>query len=282
MATDSTPCCRRRNPALVAAHMVLLLAIAAGDLAPNNRGTVHAASGPAAECVILLHGLGRTNHSMDKMADALSDSGYLTVNLDYPSREQRIEVLAETTIPPGIDQCMQGDASRIHFVTHSMGGILVRYYLAHHPVARLGRVVMLSPPNQGSEAADELKETPLYRWINGPAGQQLTTGPDSLPARLGPVHYPVGIITGNQSAFYDAWTADIIPGENDGKVSVARARVQGMTDFLVLPYTHTFIMTAPEVIAQTRYFLRHGHFQGGAADDGQATPDRRVPFQPGG
>ena len=214
MATAGRPCCRRCGPAPVAARVFLLLALAAAGLVANTWSTAHAASGPAAECVILLHGLGRTNHSMDKMADALSDSGYLTVNLDYPSREQRIEVLAENTIPQGIDQCAQGDASRIHFVTHSMGGILVRYYLAHHPLARLGRVVMLSPPNQGSEAADVLKETPLYRWFNGPAGQQLTTGPDSLPARLGPVHYPVGIITGNQSAFYDAWMADIITAPN--------------------------------------------------------------------
>lgn len=280
MGTYSTLFSKRSAP--VAARMVLLLAIAAGGLMTITSSIIHAAPDPVSECVILLHGLGRTNHSMDKLSDALSAAGYLTVNMDYPSREQRIETLADATIPQGIDQCMQGDASRIHFVTHSMGAILVRYYLAHHPVEQLGRVVMLSPPNQGSEVSDELKDIPLYRWINGPAGQQLATGPAGLPATLGPVHYPVGIITGNQSAFYDAWLADMIPGENDGKVSVARARVQGMSDFLVLPYTHTFIMTAPEVITQTLYFLRHGHFQGNVAGDGQEAPGSKKPDQSGG
>jgi pimeloyl-ACP methyl ester carboxylesterase len=215
----------------------------------------------ATECVVLLHGLGRTYRSMADMTEALEAAGYATANLNYPSRDYRIEVLANTVLPRGIDQCERQGASRIHAVTHSMGGILVRYYLAQHEMEQLARVVMLSPPNQGSEAAEALKDVPLYKWVNGPAGQQLGTGPGSLPVSLGPVHYPVGVITGNRAAFFDTWLAEMIPGESDGKVSVARAKVEGMTDFLVLPYAHPFIMTEPEVITQTLHFLQHGRFE---------------------
>jgi hypothetical protein len=141
-----------------------------------------------------------------------------------------------------------------------MGGILVRYFLTRNPIPGLRHVVMISPPNQGSEAADSLRNWGVYQWLNGPAGQQLVTGPEGLPGRLGPVDYPVGIITGNRSSFFDFWLSDIIPGEDDGKVSVARARVEGMADFLVLPYSHPFIASEEVVIIQTLYFLRHGKF----------------------
>lgn len=214
----------------------------------------------ARECVILLHGLGRTYRSMEPMARALAAAGFKTVNLDYASREHPIEQLAMAVIPQGLDRCSAQGAGRIHFVTHSMGGILVRYYLSQRTISGLGRVVMLSPPNQGSEVTDALQDTAFYQWLNGPAGQQLGTGPGSFVIRLGPVRYPVGVITGSTHAFFDFWLADLIPGTNDGKVSVARAKVEGMADFLALPYSHPFIMEESEVIQQTIYFLQYGRF----------------------
>ncbi|MCG6967482.1 MAG: alpha/beta fold hydrolase [Chromatiaceae bacterium] len=229
------------------------------------------------ECVALLHGLGRTHRSMADMAEALQAAGYATVSIDYPSREQPIEALADSAVPDSIERCEQLGADRIDFVTHSMGGILLRYYLARHRVALLGRVVMLSPPNRGSEVTDALRNDALYLWYNGPAGQQLGTDPASLPSRLGPVEFPLGVITGDRVAFYDLWLGRMIPGPNDGKVSVARAQVEGMTDFLVLPYGHTFIMDEPEVISQTLHFLRHGRFRHDAAapqDPGSTVDDQ--------
>ena len=228
------------------------------------------------DCVVLLHGLGRTHRSMDGMAEALRAAGYATVNIDYPSREGPIEDLAPRAVGAGIADCERLDARRIHFVTHSMGGILVRFHLAQHGPPRLGRVVMLAPPNQGSEVADALRQEPWYAWYNGPAGQQLGTGQGSVPQGLGPVDFPLGVITGDRVAFFDQWLADQIPGPNDGKVSVARARVQGMRDFLVLPYAHSFIMREPEVIEQTVQFLGHREFgrqarQAGAAPDHAAS-----------
>ena len=120
---------------------------------------------------------------------------------------------------------------------------------------------MLSPPNQGTEAADALRDDAFYRWWNGPAGQQLGTGPDGIAARLGAVTYPVGIITGTEHAFFDAERAKLIPGPNDGKVSVERAKVAGMTDLRVIPATHTFIMNDDEAIFQALHFLRYERFR---------------------
>lgn len=219
-----------------------------------------AVEGRGEECVVLLHGLARTDRSMKDMATALAEAGYTTVNLRYPSREKTIEQLAVEVIPEGLGRCREAGSETVHFVTHSMGGILLRYYLSLHPIPELGRVVMLSPPNQGSAAADVMLNNPVYVWFNGPAGLELGTGPDGIAARLGPVDFPLGIITGNRAAFFDSWLSEMIPGEDDGKVSVDRAKVEGMTDFLMLPYSHSFIMEEKEVIAQTLYFLRHGMF----------------------
>jgi triacylglycerol lipase len=171
----------------------LLLALPAVDADSQSEP---AARGP--ECVILLHGLGRTSRSLNKMADALQAAGFRAVNLDYPSRRKTIQELAPETIERGLSRCAKMRASTVHFVTHSMGGVLVRYYISHHRPENLGRVVMLSPPNRGSEAADHLQDTALYKWFNGPAGQQLVTGPEGLPQQLGPVDFPLGIITENQ------------------------------------------------------------------------------------
>ncbi|WP_419661380.1 hypothetical protein Dvar_18110 [Desulfosarcina variabilis str. Montpellier] len=232
---------------------------------PNPLLANGSAPTPRPECVILLHGLGRTADSMEDLAEALETAGYGTVNLDYPSRDEPIETLAMTTIPSGISLCQAKGAEKIHFVTHSMGGILLRYYISRQPLDNLGRVVMLSPPNQGSEIADALKDNSLYQWYNGPAGQQLGTAPDGFVAGLGPVDYPVGIITGNAHAAFDVWFASEIPGDDDGKVSVERAKVEGMTDFLVLPYSHPFIMQKKAVAEQVIHFLRHGVFNHAAA-----------------
>ena len=235
--------------------LLIPLILSAGPLATG------VAKAKSTDCVILLHGLGRTADSMDDMAEALQSAGFITVNIDYPSREFPIEKLAVDAITRGIRQCSSNSKERIHFVTHSMGGILVRYYLTQSKVPALGRVVMLSPPNQGSEVVDQLKDKAFYQWSFGPAGQQLGTNPDGFVFGLGPVTYPVGIITGSDHNLFDSWSSRQIPGANDGKVSVERAKVEGMSDFLVLPHDHTFIMNQKDVIEQTIHFLRHGRFQ---------------------
>ncbi len=212
------------------------------------------------DSVILLHGLGRTRYSMSKMEAALKAEGYRVINLDYPSRKKKITELATETIDRGIEESYQHQAKKVHFVTHSMGGILLRDYLSRHKIDKLGHTVMLSPPNKGSEVVDGLRNNFFFKWILGPAAQQLGTDKASIPMSLKKVDYPVGIITGNKNAVFDGFFSKMIPGEDDGKVSVESARLDGMVDFLITPNEHTFIMSDDQVIRQTIYFLKHGQF----------------------
>lgn len=209
---------------------------------------------------ILLHGMGRSHRSMATMGRHLAEQGFQVVNVDYPSTEASIEALSAGIVADTVRVCRTTDPKApIHFVTHSLGGIIVRQYLQTHRLPPDSRVVMLSPPNQGSEIADLLKDWSLYRWIMGPAGQQLGTTADDIPHHLQPVNVPVGIITGDRSL--EPWFSSRVPGPDDGKVSVARARLPEMADFMVVHKSHGFIMNDPEVIAQTIHFLIHGRFR---------------------
>ena len=212
----------------------------------------------APDTVILLHGLCRTSRSMVRMGHALAKAGYRVKNVDYPSRTAPVQKLADDAIGKAVVECRRDGATRIDFVTHSLGGIMVRSYLSRHALPSLGRVVMLAPPNQGSEVVDKLGWTLVFKWLNGPAGNELGTGADSTPNRLGPVNYPVGVIAGDRSI---NWINSLlIPGRDDGKVSLERTKLAGMSDHIVIHSAHPFIMKNREVIRQTIQFLRTGAF----------------------
>jgi triacylglycerol lipase len=198
---------------------------------------------------------------MSVMEKALTREGYRVVNVSYPSRNKPVEELSAGAIETGLVRCALKSGESVHFVTHSMGGILVRHYLAHHKIAALGKVVMLAPPNSGSEVVDHLKNVPAFDLINGPAGSQLGTGLGDLPAQLGPVTYPVGIIAGTQTI--NPVLSTFLPNPDDGKVSVERTKVQGMTDFIAIKSTHPFITRNQEAIKQTLTFLKSGAFDHG-------------------
>ena len=225
---------------ILTAFSALILALSASAL-PWARAT---------DTVILLHGLGRTPLSMSRLAHDLRAHGYTVRNLSSPSQRADIRTLANTTLGPVFANFStpasfaSADAPRIHIVTHSLGGILVRHYLHDHGTpANLGRIVMLAPPNGGSEIVDRLRTWSLYRAVNGPAGLQLGTSPDSVPNTRGPV--PAS-----------AW----LPGPDDGKVTVASTHLAGATAHLTVPHSHTWLMWRRPVLDEIRAFLRTARF----------------------
>lgn len=244
---------------------LLSLALVAA-LGANPAPAGQAAPPPAApaDTVVLLHGLGRGPASMARLARALRRDGYRVLNLGYPSRTLPIERLASEWLPAQLaaHDITPADTPRLHLVTHSMGGIVVRAWVAGgHAPANLGRVVMFAPPHQGSALVDRIGDWWLFRVATGVNGRRLgTRGPEAYPTTLGPWRSPaqLGIIAGDRTLnpLFSAW----IPGPDDGKVSIAATRLEGMTAHRVVPVSHTWLQTRREPIAQVRSFLATGYF----------------------
>lgn len=205
--------------------------------------------------VVLLHGIARTSRSLSKLERGLQAAGFATLNIDYPSRKKTIAALADE-IHPAILRFSDARDAPLHFVGYSIGGLVVRAYVAKYRPSRLGHVVTLGTPHGGSEVADLLKGSALYRSFYGPAGLELTTG----RAGFLPVpDYPVGTIAGNR--FIDPVAGlFVLPRPNDGRVSVQSAMVQGMADHIVIKASHTGLPSHVVAIAQTIAFLREGRF----------------------
>lgn len=211
------------------------------------------------EIVVLLHGIFRSKLDMHPMAKFLEGKGYKAINILYPSREQSLEDLSDFVHQKIIYDTSYNSAAKLNFVTHSMGGLLARYYIMRHTPKNLGKVVMLGPPNTGSEFADWLSDTkilaPAFKAIYGPSGPQLRT---DYKHTDGDITYPLGVIAGNMSI--NPLAPWVLPGEHDGIVPVERTRIEGMTDHIVIPATHSFMMFNSDVMQQTYYFLQHQKF----------------------
>ena len=207
--------------------------------------------------VIILHGIARSSKHMESLAQNLEKEDFQVINLDYPSTSHKIEDLTDIIHKEISSKIISN--KKIHFVGYSMGGLMVRALIHKYEYSNLGKVVQLAPPNQGSEIADLLKNFWPYKKIYGPAGQQLITDQSSIKHLLGEVAYDLGVIAGDTAIDPICWS--LIPGKNDGKVSIERTKLKGMKDHIVVSASHTFFPSNKEVQNQTLYFLQNGNFK---------------------
>jgi len=212
---------------------------------------------PDKDYVVVLHGIARTWRSMRSLAKFLRAQGYPVLNVGYPSTRIPLESLVEH-INQQVAAFNQDPQRKIHFVGYSLGGLLARGVIHRHRPPNLGRVVQLAPPNQGSEVADFWENNFLYKWIFGPAGQELGAEEKSFARILGPVDFELGVIAGNRT--WDPISSAMIQGPDDGKVSVESTKVPGLTDHIIIPATHTFIIYDQEAWHQTLHFFESGKF----------------------
>jgi triacylglycerol lipase len=212
---------------------------------------------PGADRVVLLHGHGRTETAMLLLENSLAGAGFEVHNLGYPSNDESPEGLL-ARIGMEIDACCVRGKQRVHFVGHSLGGLLIRAYLARSRPENLGNVVLIGTPNGGSELADIEEGLPgaMVEWA-GPTAQMLGTGPDDFPASLPPPDYPVGVIAGTRDAIV---TNEWLPLPNDSMVSLESAKLDGMSDFRTFHLTHWGLRNNAEVAEATIRFLREGRF----------------------
>lgn len=230
--------------------------IDAGLLVPSQDDLCNI-EGSGREVVVLVHGLGRTERSMVRLADSLQQAGYATCNQEYPSRKQTVPQLS-SYVANAVEHVNRQGYETVHLVTHSMGGILARYWLQRADLPGGGRIVMLSPPNHGSEIIDALGDQAWFQWVMGPAALELNTGEDSLVNSIEPIDVPVGVITGTRSS--DPWFNVVFKGDHDGKVSVDSARLSEADGFRLAQAGHTFIMNDDQVRFWVAFFLTNGFF----------------------
>jgi pimeloyl-ACP methyl ester carboxylesterase len=212
--------------------------------------------------VVLLHGIAKTGSSMGSVEALLKKEGYETLNITYPSQKKNIDDIAAYLREKHLNDVFWEKADKVHIVTHSMGGLVARRYLDTYkkdiPEGKMGRVVMLAPPNGGSEVADTIHNLSLYKWFYGPAGEELTSAVQSKNESA--VYYDLGIIAGTKEWPYFV-AIFIVPGKSDGRVSVEKTKLDGMADHVSVSATHTFIMNKEDVHKQILCFLKNAAFE---------------------
>jgi pimeloyl-ACP methyl ester carboxylesterase len=217
------------------------------------------------EAVILLHGIIRSSKSMSALRKRLEEDGYTVVPFNYPST--RIDIPGAAAYLHQVIEHLDG-IEKVHFVCHSMGGLVVRAYRAEHPERQLGRMVMIATPNFGAELADTLKSNLVFKLVLGPSGQQLSREETGFIANLPTPDIEFAVIAGGR--LVDDGYNPLIPGDDDGTVSVASTRLPGAADFLVVKGLHTFLMSDPAVLDAASRFLKEGRFR--ADGDPQPIP----------
>ena len=222
--------------ALPASLLLTLLSAAGSEPAPGPT------SGSPRELVVLVHGMGRTRHSMRHLARALEAEGYEVISHGYHSRLHRVPRHGDDFVKVLAREGSRPEVSRIHLVGHSLGCIVIRWAMANAPLDRLGRVVLLAPPNQGSHVADRFAKG--FSWLSRPL-PDLTTDPNGIPRSL---PAPNGVEVG------------VIAASKDILVSLEESHLEGERDHIIVTSSHSFVMNKPRVHDLTLRFLRDGSF----------------------
>lgn len=210
------------------------------------------------ESVVILHGIAKSNSHTKKLANFLAQNNYEVINLNYPSTKYQLEELSKI-IYDEINAKINHN-TKLNFVGYSMGGLLVRIILNKYKFKNLNRVVQLATPNHGSEVADFLQNNYLFKKIFGPSGQELTTNQEKIKHLLnGKIYYELGIIAGSLS--FDPISSLLIPGQDDGKVSIRSTKLPGMKDHVIIKSSHLFFPSNKEVQRQTLNFLQEAKFK---------------------
>ena len=207
--------------------------------------------------VILLHGLGRSEKSMGFLARGLEQEGFEVCTVGYHSVTDKIFQIRRR-VSDQISTCAEGRHGKIHFVGHSLGGILIRDYLKSHRLENMGRVVVLGSPNAGSDAIDVISRMKISHWI-GEAGLSLGTRENIYPGSDEKPVYELGVIAGVFEPL-SSLNEQFLPGDDDGLVTVASTRVDGMSDFVVVEASHAGLRHNSYVERQIASFLKRGHF----------------------
>jgi pimeloyl-ACP methyl ester carboxylesterase len=213
----------------------------------------------AKDYVVLLHGISRDASIMKKLEWFLEPLGYIPFNLSYPSMDFPVDELS-TQIWKGIQEACPDPSKKIHFVVHSLGALITRFILSQHSIPNLGRVVMIAPPNHGTEVSDFLSRFNWYKKKFGPAGMELVTGASGIASQLPQkVDYDLGIIAGNRTVD-PLFTWFILPSPGDGKVTIESTKLDGMRDHIIVPASHPHITNKAITAYQVAYYLKFGKF----------------------
>lgn len=213
---------------------------------------------PTEDYVLLLHGIRASAGCMDKIAHFLDSKGYIVINLDYPSSKYDIETLVENYIAPVIASYSTDPTRTLHIVTHSMGGLVLRKYLESHDLPNLGNIVMIAPPNHGSEWSDFFASWPIAEFFMGPALSEMKTGENGITEKLPEPKVPTGIIAGR--SIWSPIGNYLTDGDTDGKVSVESTKLKYMKEFILVAESHISILSSEEVLLATERFLKTENF----------------------
>jgi len=235
---------------------VLFLTVLISCAAVDSTRVSTSAETDSRETVVLLHGLGRGKSAMRLLASRLEDAGFLTKIIKYKSLNASPKEILET-VTEQINTFCRDKKQTIHFAGHSLGGLLVRAYLDSNKVENLGRVVLIGTPNKGTPLVDKFQDSWLLKLM-GETTLSLGTDENSFPNSIGPPYYPAGIIAGSSTIINNE---KILPGDDDGVVPVESAKLDGMTDMIVINAGHSMLRYNKDAADAAIHFLKHGRFK---------------------